>query len=62
MFGRLFSFRGMRVALAAMFVSAMMAAAVSHEARANAGQAFTARRSSIPAISSSAPPRAGWAA
>jgi hypothetical protein len=43
MLGRLFSFRGMRVALAAMFVSAMMAAAVPHRAEANAGQAFTAQ-------------------
>ncbi len=43
MLGRLLSFRGMRLALAAMFVSAMMAAAVPHRAEANAGQAFTAQ-------------------
>lgn len=43
MLGKLFSFRGMRAALTAISMAAMMAAAVSHQARADASQAFTAQ-------------------
>jgi len=43
MLGRLFSFCGMRVALAAMVFSAMVALASPHRALADASQAFTAQ-------------------